>query len=120
MVQCFLNIKGQRSMATTREIFEKVERKIKERSDEFSKLRAVYKFELNGPDGGTWIVDLRKETLGVRQTEEDAQCTFKSSDVHFVDVFTGKLRPESALLTGKIKMSGDIGLAMKLGQLLRK
>ncbi|MCK5710353.1 MAG: SCP2 sterol-binding domain-containing protein, partial [Deltaproteobacteria bacterium] len=32
----------------------------------------------------------------------------------------GKLRPESALLTGKIKMSGDIGLAMKLGQLLRK
>lgn len=107
-------------MATTREIFEKVERKIKERSDEFSQLRAVYKFELNGPDGGTWIVDLREETLGVRQTEEDAQCTFKSSDVHFVDVFTGKLRPESALLTGKIKMSGDIGLAMKLGQLLRK
>ena len=107
-------------MATTREIFEKVEKKIKDRSDELSELRAVYKFELNGPDGGTWIVDLREETLGVRQTEEEAQCTFKSSDAHFVDVFTGKLRPESALLTGKIKMSGDIGLAMKLGQLLRK
>ncbi len=107
-------------MATTREIFEKVERKIKEKSEELSEVRAVYKFELNGPDGGTWIVDLRQETLGVRETEEDAQCTFKASDVNFVNMFTGKLRPESALLTGKVKMSGDIGLAMKLGQILRK
>ena len=107
-------------MVTTREIFEKVERKIKERSVELSDVRAVYKFELEGPDGGTWIVDLREETLGVRETEEEAQCTFKSKDVHFIKMFTGKLRPESALLTGKVKMSGDIGLAMKLGQLLRK
>jgi len=74
-------------MATTREIFEKVEKKIKERSSELSDVRA---------------------------------CTIKAKDVHFVDMFTGKLRPESALLTGKIKMSGDIGLAMKLGQILRK
>ena len=107
-------------MATTKEIFEKVERKIKENSRDLSEVRAVYKFELNGPDGGTWIVDLREETLGVRQTEEEAQCTFKAKDVHFVDLFTGKLRPESALLTGKVKMSGDIALAMKLGQILRK
>ena len=107
-------------MATTKEIFEKVERKIKEKSSELSEFRAVYKFELNGPDGGTWIIDLREETLGVRQTEEEAQCTFKSSDVNFVNMFTGKLRPESALLTGKVKMSGDIGLAMKLSQILRK
>lgn len=107
-------------MATTKEIFEKVDRKIKERSEELSEFRAVYKFELNGPEGGTWIVDLREETLGVRQSEEDAQCTFKASDTHFVQMFTGKLRPESALLTGKVKMSGDIGLAMKLGQILRK
>ena len=69
------------------EIFEKVERKIIERSAEFTELRAVYKFELNGPDGGTWIVDLREETLGVRQTEEDAQCTFKGSDENFVNLF---------------------------------
>lgn len=107
-------------MTTTKEIFEKVERKIRERSDELSEIRAVYKFELEGPDGGIWIVDLREETMGVRQAEEEAQCTFKSKDVHFISMFTGKLRPESALLTGKVKMSGDIALATKLGQILRK
>ena len=104
---------------TITEIFEKVERKIIDRSSELSELRAVYKFELAGPNGGTWIVDLREETLGVRQTQEDAQCTFKGSDENFVDLFTGKLKPERALLTGKIKMTGDIGLAMKLGQILK-
>ena len=105
---------------TTKEIFEKVERKIHEKSGELSDLRAVYKFELAGPDGGTWIVDLREESLGVRETQEEAQCTFKGSDENFINLFTGKLKPERALLTGKIKMSGDIGLAMKLGQLLKK
>ena len=105
---------------TTKEIFEKVERKLLEKSAQLSDLRAVYKFELNGPDGGTWIVDLREESLGVRETEEEAQCTFTGSDENFVNLFTGKLKPERALLTGKIKMSGDIGLAMKLGELLKK
>ena len=105
---------------TIKEIFEKVEKKIFEKSGELSELRAIYKFELNGPNGGTWIVDLREESLGVRETDEEAQCTFKGSDENFINLFTGKLKPERALLTGKIKMSGDIGLAMKLGQLLKK
>jgi len=104
---------------TTKDIFEKVDRKLRERSDEFSELGAVYKFELNGPDGGTWIVDLRKKTFGVREAEEDAQCTFKASDQNFINLVTGKLRPESALLTGKLKLTGDVGLAMKFGELIK-
>lgn len=104
---------------TTRKIFEKVERKLKERSSEFTELGAVYKFVLNGPDGGTWIVDLRQESFGVREAEEEAQCTFKASDQNFISLVTGKLRPESALLTGKVKLAGDIGLAMKFGELIK-
>lgn len=107
------------NIVTTREVFEKVDRKLKERSDEFIQLGAVYKFVLNGPDGGTWIVDLRQESFGVREAEEEAQCTFKSSDKNFVSLVTGKLRPESALLTGKVKLVGDIGLAMKFGELIK-
>lgn len=107
-------------VSTTREIFKKVEKKLRERSHEFTELRAVYKFVLNGPDGGTWIVDLREESFGVRETDEEAQCTFKASDVNFIDLFTGKLPPENAFLTGKVKIAGDIGLAMKFGELIKK
>ena len=106
-------------MTTTKDIFDKVYRKLKERIHEFTELRAVYKFVLKGPDGGTWIVDLRQESFGVREAEEEAQCTFKASDKNFVSLVTGKLRPESALLTGKIKLAGDIGLAMKFGELIK-
>ena len=106
-------------MPTTRDIFEKVDRKLRERSEEFTELGAVYKFVLKGPDGGTWIVDLREESFGVREAEEEAQCTFQASDQNFINLVMGKMRPESALLTGKVKIAGDIGLAMKFGELIK-
>ncbi len=97
-----------------------METKLKESPDRFAEMRAVYKFVVNGPDGGTWVIDLREVTFGVREGEEDADCTFQMRDEHFVDLFMGKLPPENALLTGKIKVSGDVLLAMKFGQLMKR
>ncbi len=107
-------------MSNPKVIFQKVERKINERQGDFIKIGAVYKFVVKGPEGGTWVIDLRQETFGVREGEEDANCTFHTKDEYFIDLFTGKLPPESALLTGKVKVSGDIVLAMKFGQLFKK
>lgn len=107
-------------MPSTIEIFEKVERKLREKPDEFSEVGAVYKFIIEGPEGGTWIIDLRKETLGVRVSDEDAECTVEMQDVHFVDLFTGVLPPENALLSGKIKLFGNVLLAMRFADLLKR
>lgn len=107
-------------MPSTVEIFEKVERKLREKPDEFSAVGAVYKFIIAGAEGGTWIIDLRKETLGVRVSDEDAECTLEMLDEHFVDLFTGVLPPENALLSGKIKLSGNVLLAMRFADLLKR
>lgn len=107
-------------VSRTKEIFDKVERKLKERPDDFTKVGAVYKFVINGPEGGTWIIDLRKESLGIREADEDAQCTIQTKDEHFIDLFIGKLGAENALLSGKIKFSGDVLLAMRFADLLKK
>lgn len=107
-------------LPSTVEIFEKVERKLREKPDEFSAVGAVYKFIIAGADGGTWIIDLRKETLGVRVSDEDAECTLEMLDEHFVDLFTGVLPPENALLSGKIKLSGNVLLAMRFADLLKR
>ena len=104
-------------MATPKEIFEKLQKKIVEKSDEFSQIAAVYKFVLNGPNGGTWIVDLRKDTLGVREDNSEAKCTVSMSDENFVKLVTGQLKAETAFMTGKLKLYGDMGLAIKLGKL---
>ncbi len=115
----FLQQNREKYMRPIHEIFEKMHAAIIERQNDFSELNAIYKFILDGPKGGTWIVDLRTDSIGVRESEEEAQCTIKSTDNHFLNLVNGKLGPERALLTGKIKIQGDIGLAMQLGNLFK-
>jgi hypothetical protein len=107
-------------VSRTIEIFERVERKLREKPGDFTEIGAVYKFVIDGPEGGTWIVDLREETFGVRAADEDAECTVQILDEHFVDLFTGKLPPENALLSGKIKLSGNVLIAMRFAELLKR
>ncbi len=108
--------RSREALSRTREIFEKVDRKLKERADEYRDVGAVYKIVLGGADGGTWIIDFRQASIGVREEE----CTIETKDEHFVNLFDGKLSPENALLTGKVKISGDMLLAMRFGELLKK
>lgn len=107
-------------MSTPKEIFAKIERKISAKPDESSQINAAYKFVLNGPNGGTWIVDLRKDTLGVRENDGEAQCIITVSDENFVKIATKQMRADAAFMRGKLKFSGDMGVAMKLGKLFGK
>jgi putative sterol carrier protein len=112
--------RSREELSRTREIFEKVDRKLKERAAEYRDVVALYKIVLGGADGGTWLIDFRQESIGVREQEGEAECTIETKDEHFVSLFDGKLSPENALLTGKVKVSGDILLAMRFGELLKK
>lgn len=56
---------------------------------------------------------------GAVSTEDnDADCTISASMDTFQELFAGDLDPTAAFMTGKIKIDGDMGVAMKLGQLL--
>ena len=107
-------------MEKIKEIFDKLDKKIKDRKEELSDINALIKFDLSGDDGGKWIVDLNEETLGIREGDDDAKCTFTSSDKVFLKLVNRELRPEYAIFTGKLKISGDIPLAMKLASLFKK
>ena len=70
------------------------------------------KFQIDG-EGTIRIVD------GVVSAEDgDADCTISADMDTFSDMFNGDLDPTAAFMTGKIKIDGDMGVAMKLGQLL--
>jgi putative sterol carrier protein len=104
---------------TPKEIFEtKITEKTKN-ADAVKKVNAVYRFDISGPDGGTWILDMKEGTAGVRQADEAGQCTIAISDADFVSMISGKLNPQMAFMSGKLKVKGDMGLAMKLGQVLQ-
>ena len=54
----------------------------------------------------------------VTTEDGDADCTITADPNTFRDMFEGELDPTAAYMTGKIKIDGEMGIAMKLGQLL--
>ncbi len=70
---------------------------------------------LNGPNGGDWIVEIKEQKITVRKgTHPSPTLTIGMTDTDFLDLVNDKLSAQKAFFTGKIKFNGDIGLALKL------
>jgi putative sterol carrier protein len=51
--------------------------------------------------------------------DQPTDCTIRISTANLNKLIQGNLNPMTAFATGKLKVSGDAGVAMKLGQLLK-
>ncbi len=51
-------------------------------------------------------------------TDGDADCTIKMTLENFQNMLDGELNPMMAFMSGKIKVEGDMGVAMKLQSVL--
>jgi putative sterol carrier protein len=93
--------------------------RLKNKPDVVSKINAVYQFNISGPGGGSWSVDCTKPGGAITSGQADgAKCTVNCSDADFLSIVNGKLNPQMAFMSGKLKIQGDMGLAMKLQQIL--
>ena len=95
------------TVMTMEEIAAKIARGLEKRPVEDS-----FKFDC-GEDGAITIRD-----GGVVLADEPADCTIHISRANLVKLMAGDLNPMTAFAFGKIKVSGDMGLAMKLGKVL--
>ena len=55
---------------------------------------------------------------GVDTTDQDADCTITITTENLAKLLAGKLNPMTGVVTGKLKISGNPAVAMKLGKLL--
>lgn len=78
---------------------------------------AVYLFKITGDNGGSWLVNLKDE-VGITEGEGDAGCTVTVADADFVEIIEGRLNGQMAFMQGKLKIDGDMSLAMKLQTVL--
>ncbi|XP_029470150.1 hydroxysteroid dehydrogenase-like protein 2 [Rhinatrema bivittatum] len=82
--------------------------------------QGIYQFELSGEHAGTWYIDLKNKSgsagSGEAPVEADVVMTLDSAD--FVKMFAGKLKPTVAFMTGKLKIKGNMSLAIKLEKLM--
>jgi putative sterol carrier protein len=74
-----------------------------------------YLFDVDGE--GVWLVDVRDDKLTVTEGEEPADVTIKTSGETFAKIVTGDQNATTAYMTGKLKVEGDLGAAMKLQKL---
>tara|TARA_B100001115_G_C15795446_1_gene392752 strand:- start:910 stop:1203 length:294 start_codon:yes stop_codon:yes gene_type:complete len=54
----------------------------------------------------------------VSNSNEDADCTITTTATALKDMQSGDLNPMTAVMSGKVKISGDMGLAMKVQSLM--
>lgn len=81
---------------------------------------AVYQFEIGGPAGGSLSVEISEGRIRVEPGENpQARVTLFLSPETFNKLLDGKLNATVAYMTKKLKIRGDITLAMKLENLLR-
>jgi putative sterol carrier protein len=74
-----------------------------------------YVFDIEG--AGQWHVDVDDGTVEVREGGGDADVTISASQETFERIIAGEQNPTSAYMTGKLKVKGDMGAAMKLQKL---
>jgi putative sterol carrier protein len=68
-----------------------------------------------GDDG---LVFVNGNDNTVSNDDADADCTIKMSLENFEKMSAGDLDPTTAFMMGKLKVSGDMGVAMKLSSVL--
>ncbi|XP_041741190.1 hydroxysteroid dehydrogenase-like protein 2 [Coregonus clupeaformis] len=80
----------------------------------------VYKFDLSGEHAGVWFIDMKNAGgsagSGEPPVKADVVMTMDSAD--FTKMFAGKLKPTMAFMSGKLRIKGDMTLAIKMEKMM--
>ncbi|XP_042807277.1 sterol carrier protein 2 isoform X1 [Panthera leo] len=103
-------------------VFKEIEKKLEEEGEQFvKKIGGIFAFKVKDGPGGkeaTWVVDVKNGKGSVLpNSDKKADCTITMADSDLLALMTGKMNPQSAFFQGKLKITGNMGLAMKLQNL---
>ncbi|HMQ49634.1 MAG TPA: SCP2 sterol-binding domain-containing protein [Saprospiraceae bacterium] len=91
---------------------EEITKDIRDISDRVEPIGAAFKFVFH--EGGIIHVDGSGDTTIVTNEDGEAQCALKMKMETYEKLKTKKLSATMALMLGKVKVEGDMGLALKL------
>ena len=100
---------------TVQEIFQKVALGIEQKPEQVKAVDSVFLFRISGPEGGVFHVDL-KDHPGVTFGEKPAEVVLEMRDRDFIKLYNGTLPGFKAVLSGKLKIRGELALATKLSE----
>uniref|UniRef100_A0A8C5RCW2 Sterol carrier protein 2 n=1 Tax=Leptobrachium leishanense TaxID=445787 RepID=A0A8C5RCW2_9ANUR len=97
-------------------VFKEIEKKLAEEGEQFvKKIGGIFAFKVkDGPGGGetSWVVDVKNGKGGVyANSDKKADCTISMSDADLLSLMTGQMNPQTAFFQGKLKITGNMGMA---------
>ena len=85
------------------------------RAEKAAGVEAVIQYHLTGEEGGDYIITIKDGTCTVSEgTAENPTMTLTADGRYFGDVLLGKEDGMKGFMQGKLKLAGDLNLAMKL------
>jgi len=101
-------------MPTVKETFEAMSSRF--RPDKAAGVNATIQYDITGDQGGTWHAVIKDGACSVVSgAASNPNLTLTMAAEHWLDMVTGKLNGQMAFMSGKLKLKGDMGLAMKVG-----
>jgi putative sterol carrier protein len=96
-----------------REFFDTLESRVD--ASKTAGMNNSFLFEIEG--AGTWKVDVADGNVSVSEGPGDADVTIRATEETFSAIASGEQNPTTAYMTGKLKVEGDMGAALKLQKL---
>ena len=98
-------------------VFRDLSRSITE--DIVKETQCTYLFDV---DGDRWLLDLKNGAGSINQVDGNVSgdVTMTMKEDVMIAIFTGKQKAATAYMTGKLKIKGDVGRAMKLENLMSR
>lgn len=112
------NPKQEKNQGEVAKLFQKIQSLIS--ADTVSNTQAVFAFQVTGDEAGKWYINLKTGNgeCGQGEPSAPADATLTMDSKNFFNMFSGKLKPSTAYMTGKLKIKGNLQQALKLEKLM--
>ena len=105
-------------MPTVQETFDAMPGRF--RADKASGTNATIQYEISGDGGGTWNAVIKDGSCAVSHgAAASPGLTLQMTAQDWLDMLSGKQSGQMLFMSGKLKIKGDMGLAMKLGSMFQ-
>jgi putative sterol carrier protein len=104
---------------TTKEIFSEMQKRMDANPGKLAGIKGVFQFDISGADPGLYSVAIADGKAKVSEGKSDSpSVTISMASADFLEMVEGRLDGITAFMGGKLKVAGDMAMAMQLQALI--